>query len=101
MPWVKGQSGNPAGRPKGAKQRFSQAVIVDLMEDWKQHGITVIQDVREKKPDVYLQVISRLLPTSHELDVTDSRRSVTEYSTSELAALLEEDGRLLETSSSD
>jgi len=35
--------------------------LSELVDDWVKHGIEVIQKVREKKPEVYLQVISRLL----------------------------------------
>ncbi len=58
------------------------------MDDWVKHGIEVIQKVREKKPEVYLQVISRLLPQNLELLVDDNRRSISEYSPQELAEMV-------------
>ena len=33
-----GQSGNPAGRPIGARGRFSQQFIADLTNAWEQYG---------------------------------------------------------------
>ena len=64
--WLPGQSGNPAGRPKGARHKLSEAVIKEIADDWAIHGLEVVQHVRETKPDVYLQVISRLMPTRDE-----------------------------------
>jgi hypothetical protein len=32
--WVAGQSGNPAGRPVGARGRFSQQFIEDMRASW-------------------------------------------------------------------
>jgi hypothetical protein len=60
--WKPGQSGNPAGRPKGARCRFSEKFIGDFMADWEEHGPAVIAKVREEKPDVYLRTATAILP---------------------------------------
>jgi hypothetical protein len=57
-----GQSGNPAGRPKGARSRFSEKFINDFMNDWDEHGAAVIAQVRAEKPDVYLRTATAILP---------------------------------------
>jgi hypothetical protein len=36
--WQPGESGNPLGRPIGARGRFSQRFIADLAAAWEQHG---------------------------------------------------------------
>lgn len=61
-PWQPGQSGNPAGRPKGARCRFSERFVSDFLADWEQHGAEVIKKVREEKPDVYLRTAAAILP---------------------------------------
>ena len=71
MTWKKGQSGNPAGRPRGTRERLSKAVIEQIMTDWSKHGLKVIESVRKDKPEAYLQIVARLLPQNLELDVTD------------------------------
>ena len=86
--WVKGQSGNPAGRPKGARDQLSQAVYKEMLEDWAKHGLDTIREVREKHPQLYLQSIIRLVPTAHDLTLDDTRRAISEYSNEELAGMV-------------
>lgn len=57
-----GQSGNPAGRPKGARSKLGEAFIEALHTDFEQHGIATIEAVRLEKPDQYLKVIASILP---------------------------------------
>ena len=57
-----GQSGNPAGRPKGARSKLGEAFIKAMLEDFEQHGILAVQTVRSEKPDQYLKVIASILP---------------------------------------
>jgi hypothetical protein len=40
--WTPGQSGNPAGRPVGARQRISEQLLSDLAEDWEERGKDVL-----------------------------------------------------------
>lgn len=61
----KGKSGNPAGRPVGSKDKISQKFIAAITADFDAHGETVIQKVREEKPDVYLKVVADLVPKDY------------------------------------
>ena len=49
--------GNP-GRPKGSRNRLSEAFIQALAEDFERHGAAVIERVRIEKPDAYLKVVA-------------------------------------------
>ena len=40
--WTPGQSGNAAGRPIGARGRFSQQFIADLRNAWEQYGADAV-----------------------------------------------------------
>lgn len=61
-PWKPGQSGNPRGRPKGARNKIDGAFLEALLKDFEEGGADAIRKCREEKPDVYLSVISRILP---------------------------------------
>jgi Family of unknown function (DUF5681) len=62
-----GVSGNPAGRPRDARNRLSEAFIHALFEDWQEHGIEAITQVRETRPQDYLKIIASLLPRRFEI----------------------------------
>ncbi len=62
-----GQSGNPAGRPKGARNKLGEAFLGDLLADWDEHGVQAIKDMREEKPADYVKVVAATL--SKELNV--------------------------------
>lgn len=58
----KGQSGNPAGRPKGAKQKLSTDFVAALAADFERYGLWPIARVRRKDPAAYLRTIASLVP---------------------------------------
>lgn len=66
-----GQSGNPAGRPKGSRNKLGEDFIHALQQDFAVHGKAAIATVREKKPDQYLKVIASILPKDINLNVND------------------------------
>jgi Family of unknown function (DUF5681) len=57
-----GQSGNPAGRPKGARSRLGERFIEALASDFEQHGEEVVERVRVRDPVQYLKVVANILP---------------------------------------
>lgn len=58
----KGISGNPRGRPRGAKSKLSETFIHALAEDFNRYGLYPIARVRRKDPSAYLRVIASILP---------------------------------------
>jgi hypothetical protein len=68
-PWRAGQSGNPTGRPKGARSKLSESFLDDLYESWERHGAAAIMRVIDEKPDAYLKVVASLLPKNLNLNV--------------------------------
>jgi len=87
MPWKPGQSGNPGGRPKGAKDKLSKAFFAEITGHWEEHGMDAIHRVWEDKPEVYVQVISRLMPSESELNLNTG--TAESLSTAEILSILE------------
>jgi len=69
VPFKPGQSGNPMGRPKGARNRLGTAFLEALEADFSEHGVEAIEKVRETKPEVYIKIVADLLPNEANLDV--------------------------------
>lgn len=73
-PFPKGVSGNPTGRPKGARHKLEAHVLEALAADFAEHGIEAIRRCREEKPESYLSAIVKVLPKHDSLDVHVSKR---------------------------
>jgi len=65
--------GNPGGpgRPKGMRNKLSDAFIKALADDFNDNGLDTVAKVREEKPDAYLNVIGKLMPKLMELSGPD------------------------------
>ena len=68
-PFKPGQSGNPKGRPKGARNRLGTQFLEALEADFNKFGSQAIALVREKKPEVYMRVVADLLPKEANINV--------------------------------
>ena len=67
IPFKPGQSGNPAGRTKGSRNKLGEAFITALHNDFQAHGVEVIETVRTERPHEYLKVVASLLPKQVEI----------------------------------
>src|SRR5690349_1086743 len=66
-PFQPGQSGNPAGRQKGSRNKLGEAFIQALHADFVVNGEKVIETVRTQRPADYLKVVASLLPKQIEV----------------------------------
>ena len=93
MPWKPGESGNPLGRPRGSKNRFSE-IKEGFTEAFERMGgveglVEWIQAQPKNQGDFY-RILAGMMPRDLTIEATDTRRSAIEYSTGELIALLGE-----------
>jgi hypothetical protein len=61
-PWKPGQSGNPAGRPKGSRHKLEEAFVADLVEVWHVHGKDALERTAAKEPAKFAQIAASILP---------------------------------------
>ena len=60
--WKPGQSGNPAGRPIGARQKISEKLLADLAVVWETEGELVLRRLAIEDPGKLAQIAYGLLP---------------------------------------
>lgn len=77
----KGVSGNPGGKPVGARNSLTADFLKALGNDFNKHGEKVISRARNKDPLGYVKVIAGLLPKQME-----KIQPLEELSDAELAA---------------
>src|ERR1700760_77012 len=61
-PFKAGQSGNPAGRRPGSKNRLTDVFVSAIADDFAEHGAKVIARVRRDDPAAYLKIIGSFVP---------------------------------------
>ena len=77
MTWVKGQSGNPAGRPKGSKHKLQTSFWADLHRTWKERGSEALRWVAENDPSTFVRVCASLMPKEETAKQIDHAIEVT------------------------
>lgn len=66
-PWKPGQSGNPAGRPKGSRHKLATRFFDDLYANWEEQGDACIKRAMFENPAAVLQVVAKLMPQKLEI----------------------------------
>ena len=70
--WKPGQSGNPAGRPKGSRHAIEERFLKAILEDFEENGGDAIAKARAANPLGYCNMIVSLLPNESKLEVDSS-----------------------------
>ncbi len=75
-----GKSGNPGGKPVGARNRIQGKFLNDLADDFEKHGKEAIQAMRINDPSGYIRAIASLMPKEVEIkrpleELTDEQLS--------------------------
>lgn len=84
-----GEVRNPAGRPKGARSKLSEAFLQAFAEDFERYGKEVIEKVRTERPHDYLKVIATVTPRRMEIEDATPLRSASELTDDELAGIIQ------------
>ena len=84
--WQPGQSGNPAGRVRGSRNKLSEEVICALLRDFRKHGEKAIAKVRREQPGVYLRCLTLLIPREHKVEHSNLLKELTDE---QLEAMIE------------
>ncbi len=66
-----GNVANPAGRPKGSRNKLAENFVADILRDWEANGAAAVQQVRINDPSTYLRVVAGLIPK--EFSLKDNR----------------------------
>src|SRR5580692_11194923 len=65
----KGQSGNPAGRPRS----LTEALLEDFLASWERHGVSVLERVAKRDPAAFITAAVALVPITAPLPSPASR----------------------------
>ena len=82
-----GQSGNPKGRPKGARSKLSEDFLAQLCDHFAVHGAAAIERVCEEDPAAYLRIIVSVLPKELKIDRRPDAGPLSHLTEEELTAL--------------
>jgi hypothetical protein len=57
-----GQSGNPAGRPRGSRSRLADNFVADLAAAWNEHGEAALKACALEHPEKFCRIVADLMP---------------------------------------
>src|SRR5687767_7345543 len=84
-----GEVRNPTGRPKGSRNKLSEAFLQAFADDFERYGKEVIEKVRTERPHDYLKVIATVTPRRMEIEDATPMRSASELTDDELAGIIQ------------
>jgi Family of unknown function (DUF5681) len=61
-PWQPGESGNPAGRPVGARSKLSEEFLQNFYEEWQKHGPAALEWVANNDQSTFVRCAAALIP---------------------------------------
>jgi hypothetical protein len=67
-PFQPGESGNPAGRPLGSRNRLGEAFLSDLLVAWRKHGADALETVATEKQADFVRVTAQTIPKQLNVD---------------------------------
>lgn len=64
-----GEALNPKGRPKGSRNKVSEAFLQDMHDIWQRRGMQVLEEIATKEPGKLLAAMVQVLPKDFQLSV--------------------------------
>ena len=64
-----GQSGNPAGRPKGSRNKLSEDFFRDLCDAWQAFGKPALETMARLYPVEFVRLVASLMPKEPEATI--------------------------------
>ena len=80
-----GQSGNPAGRPKGSRNKLAETFLADVYAEWEIGGKQAIKKMAKDRSADFCRMVASLMPK--ELKVNEN--PFADLSDSELQAFID------------
>jgi hypothetical protein len=81
---------NPFGSPEATRRAFNKRFLLDLAENWQQHGREVFKRVRRESPAAYLKVCALLVPRETKLEHSGGVKAMTDEQLERSLELLKE-----------
>jgi hypothetical protein len=78
------------GSPEATRRAFNKRFLVDLAEDWQQHGREVFKRVRRESPASYLKVCAMLVPKELQVEHSGGVKAMTDEQLERSIELLKE-----------
>jgi hypothetical protein len=66
-PFKPGETGNPGGKPAGARNRLTARFLNDLAAHYEEHGVDAIDRLCADDPAGYVKVVAALCPKEIEM----------------------------------
>jgi hypothetical protein len=66
------------GSPEATRRSFNKDFLLALAADFKQHGASAIEKVREQQPGTYMKICALLVPREVKLEYNQGVKSMTD-----------------------
>ena len=66
------------GRPRGARSKFGEAFLEDLLATWNEHGIEALKRCATEDPSQFVRVCASLMPRDLNINTTITAHGVLE-----------------------
>lgn len=77
IPAKAGEVRNPAGRPKGSRNKFGEAFVADFLKEWEEGGIEALKRVRVYDPATFIRVAASILPK--EININEENTTLEKF----------------------